>query len=66
MLVTREKLEWKEGFREYYDNMKKEIAEIKDSLIRHAFRHTLETLKEGIETTGATSWSGIYLIQTSV
>lgn len=64
MLVTREKLEWKEGFREYYDNMKKEVAEIKDSRVRQAFQHTLETLKE--ETTGATSWSGIYLIQTSV
>jgi len=63
MLVAREKLEWKKGFEEYYSNMKEEIAELKDSRIRKAFQQKLEQLKKEIETDGATSWSGIYLIQ---
>jgi len=60
---TREKLEWKEGFDEYYENMKKEIAELENSSIREAFRAKLEELKKETTNHGATSWSGIYLIQ---
>lgn len=63
MLVSREKLEWEKGFEEYYSNMKEEIAEIKDSRIRKVFQQNLEQLKKEIKTDGATSWSGIYLIQ---
>jgi hypothetical protein len=48
--------------KEYYGSMKKGTAEIKDSRIRQAFNLALETVREEIETTEATSWSGIYLI----
>jgi ubiquinone/menaquinone biosynthesis C-methylase UbiE len=65
MLVVREKLEWGKGFEEYYGNMKEEIAEIKDSRIKEAFQQKLEQLKKEIESNGATSWSGINLIQAS-
>jgi hypothetical protein len=43
--------------------MKKEIAEVEDSRIRRAFQAKLEELKKEITNHGATSWSGIYLIQ---
>jgi ubiquinone/menaquinone biosynthesis C-methylase UbiE len=47
-IKAREKLEWKEGFKEYYGNMKKEIAEVKDSKIRMVFRTKLEELRREI------------------
>jgi hypothetical protein len=52
-LVTREKLEWKEGFKEYYDNVQKEIAEINDSKIKETFQQVIEKLKAEFEATGA-------------
>lgn len=65
VLVAREKLEWDKGFEEYYGNMKEEIAEIKDSKIRRVCQQKLKELKKEIDANGATSWSGIYLIQAS-
>lgn len=63
VLVEREKLEWDKGFEEYCGNMKEEIAGIKDSIIRQFCQQKLDELKKEIDANGATSWSGIYLIQ---
>jgi ubiquinone/menaquinone biosynthesis C-methylase UbiE len=63
LIETRKKLAWREGFKEYYRNMEKEIAEVEDSKARIAFQAILEELRKEIEKHGATCWSGIYLIK---
>lgn len=62
-IKAREKMEWKGGFKEYYKNMRKEMAEVEDSKIRIALQTKLQGLRKEIKKHGATSWSGIYLIK---